>query len=87
MSGHLNNLSSHNIHQPEQGQAKTHQQASKAAEEFAAAFQKALQVGENYYLLYYSPANYTSDGTYKKIQVIVKNQEYKVTYRQGYFAN
>ena len=53
----------------------------------SAAFQNALQAGENYYLLYYSPANYTSDGTYKKIQVKVKNQEYKVTYRQGYIAN
>jgi len=53
----------------------------------SAAFQNALKTGENYYLLYYSPANYTSDGTYKKIQVKVKNQEYKVTYRQGYIAN
>ena len=52
----------------------------------SAAFQNALHVGENYYLLYYSPVNYTSDGTYKKIQVKVKNQEYTVTYRQGYIA-
>jgi len=53
----------------------------------SAAFQTALKAAENYYLLYYSPDNYTSDGTYKKIQVKVKNQDYKVTYRQGYFAN
>jgi VWFA-related protein len=53
----------------------------------SAAFQNALKAGENYYLLYYSPANYTSDGTYKKIQVKVKNSDYKVSYRQGYIAN
>ena len=53
----------------------------------SAAFENALKAGENYYLLYYSPANYTSDGTYKKIEVKVKNQKCKVTYRQGYIAN
>jgi hypothetical protein len=53
----------------------------------SAAFQNALKTGENYYLLYYSPANYTSDGSYKRIQVKVKNQDYKVTYRQGYIAD
>jgi hypothetical protein len=53
----------------------------------SAAFQNALESGENYYLLYYSPTNYTGDGAYKKIQVKVKNSDYKVTYRQGYIAN
>jgi len=51
------------------------------------AFQNALHKEENYYLLYYSPANYTSDGSYKRIQVKVKNQDYNVTYRQGYIAD
>lgn len=51
------------------------------------AFQNALEAGENYYLLYYSPTNYTGDGTYKKILVKVKNPDYTVTYRQGYIAN
>jgi len=53
----------------------------------SAAFQNALEAGENYYILYYTPANYTNDGTYKKIEVKVKNQKCKVTYRQGYIAN
>jgi VWFA-related protein len=53
----------------------------------SSAFQNALKAGENYYLLYYSPANYTNDGTFKKIQVKVKNPKYKITYRQGYIAN
>jgi len=51
------------------------------------AFQNALRAGENYYLLYYSPPNYTKDGSFKKIQVKVNNPKYKVTYRQGYIAN
>jgi VWFA-related protein len=53
----------------------------------SAAFQTALAAGENYYLLYYSPTNYTSDGSYKKIEIKVKNPEFKVTFRQGYIAN
>jgi VWFA-related protein len=53
----------------------------------SAAFQNALKAGENYYLLYYSPANYTSDGSYKKIEVRVKNPKCKVTFRQGYISN
>jgi hypothetical protein len=53
----------------------------------SAAFENALEAGENYYLLYYSPSNYTGDGSYKKIQVKVNNPDYRVTYRQGYVAN
>jgi VWFA-related protein len=53
----------------------------------SAAFKKALDTSDNYYLLYYSPTNYRSDGSYKNIQVKVKNKDLKVTYRQGYYAN
>ena len=52
----------------------------------SAGFQNALSAAENYYLLYYSPANYVADGSYKNIQVKVKNQNYKVLYRRGYYA-
>lgn len=51
------------------------------------SFLSALEAQEKYYLLYYSPVNYTSDGSYKMILVKVKNPEYKITYRQGYIAN
>jgi hypothetical protein len=51
------------------------------------AFQNALEAEANYYLLYYSPSNYKADGSFKRIQVRVKNQDCKVTYRQGYIAN
>lgn len=53
----------------------------------SSAFQNALKAAENYYLLYYAPVNYTKDGSYKKIEVKVKNPDYKVTFRKGYIAN
>ncbi|MBC8358475.1 MAG: hypothetical protein ISS41_06985 [Candidatus Aminicenantes bacterium] len=49
-------------------------------------FQKALEASENYYLLYYSPKNYEYDGKFKKIKIKLKNKNYKVTHRAGYFA-
>lgn len=50
-------------------------------------FQKALEASENYYLLYYSPKKYEYDGKFKEIKVQVKNKNYKVTHRVGYFAD
>jgi len=50
-------------------------------------FKNALDASENYYLLYYSPKNYTGDGKFKNIKVRVKSKNYKVTHRSGYFAN
>jgi len=49
-------------------------------------FQQAAKASENYYLIYYSPLNYKKDGTFKKIEVKVKNKKYKITHRAGYFA-
>jgi len=51
------------------------------------AFQKAVDAFENYYLLYYSPQNYSSDEKFKNIVVRVKDKKYRVTFRAGYFAN
>jgi len=53
----------------------------------ASLFQKALEASENYYLLYYSPKNYEIDGKFKNIKVRVKNKNYRITHRAGYFAN
>ena len=50
-------------------------------------FQQAVEASDNYYLLYYSPQKYTSDGKFKNITVRVKNKNYRVTHRLGYFAN
>jgi hypothetical protein len=50
-------------------------------------FQKALNAAENYYLLYYSPKDYDANGKFREIKVRVKNEDYQVTHRAGYFAN
>jgi len=51
------------------------------------AFKKAIEASESYYLLYYSPTDYNKDGKFKSIKVRVINEDYKIIYRQGYFAN
>jgi hypothetical protein len=53
----------------------------------AAGFQHALERSKNYYVLYYSPENYKKDGQFKNITVRVKNPDYKVLHRMGYYAN
>lgn len=50
-------------------------------------FKNAVKASENYYLLYYSPSHYLTDGQFKKIQVKVKNNDYRIFHRAGYFAN
>jgi VWFA-related protein len=47
-------------------------------------FKRALDASENFYLVYYKPANYKADGKYKDIEVKVKGGKYKVTHRAGY---
>ena len=53
----------------------------------AASFKKASDASENYYLLYYSPINYVSDGKFKEIKIKVKGQRYKISHRAGYIAD
>lgn len=48
------------------------------------ALRKALNASENYYLIYYRPEAYRADGTFKKIEVKVRGDRYKVTHRAGY---
>ena len=50
-------------------------------------FQQAVEASDNYYLLYYSPQSYTSDGKFKNIRVRIKDKNYRITHRLGYFAN
>jgi VWFA-related protein len=47
----------------------------------------AIEASENYYLLYYSPSHYIVDGKFKEIVVKVKNKDYRISHRVGYFAN
>jgi VWFA-related protein len=60
---------------------------SESSFNIAAAFKKAADASENYYLLYYRPKDYKADGKFKEIRVNVKTGNYRVTHRGGYFAN
>ncbi len=50
-------------------------------------FQEAVNSSENYYLLYFAPKDYAHDGKFKKIEVRVKNKDYRVIHRIGYVAD
>ncbi len=53
----------------------------------SAAFRKAVEASENYYLLYYQPVDDKVDGRFREIKVKVKKDGTSVTHRAGYFAN
>ena len=53
----------------------------------AAAFARAVDASENYYLLYFKPRDVKIDGRFHEITVKVKGGGYRVTHRAGYFAN
>ena len=50
-------------------------------------FKKAVTASENYYLLYYTPKDYKSDGEFRNIKVKVKGKNYRVLHRAGYLAD
>ncbi len=50
-------------------------------------FKRSVEASENYYLLYYSPLNYKISGKFIEIKVRVKNKDYRVIHRLGYFAD
>jgi len=52
-----------------------------------AAFKRASDASENYYLLYYTPKDYKSDGKFRNIKVKVKEKKYRVLHRAGYLAD
>jgi len=53
----------------------------------ASSFQRVVDASENYYLIYYAPKGYKRDGTFRNIDVKVKNKNYRISHRAGYFAN
>lgn len=60
---------------------------SESSQNISWSLNQAVQASENYYLLYYTPQNYTVDGKFKKIKVSVKGQNYRVIHRSGYIAD
>ena len=67
--------------------AKTTGGISYASANPFAAFKRASDASENYYLLYYSPKDYKSDGKFRNIKIKVKGKKYRVLHRAGYFAD
>ena len=53
----------------------------------AAAMRAAIEASENYYLLYYTPADYRADGRFRTITVKVKAEGARVSHRLGYIAD
>lgn len=52
-----------------------------------AALKKVAEASQNYYLLYYTPKNYKTDGKFHHIEVRVKRGGCKVLHRAGYVAD
>lgn len=53
----------------------------------AAAMKSAVEASENYYLLYYTPADYRPDGRFHEVTVKVRKGAYRVSHRLGYIAD
>jgi hypothetical protein len=51
-----------------------------------AGFKKTTDNAGKYYLLYYTPSNPQKDGSFRTISVRVKDKDYSVSHRLGYFA-
>jgi len=60
---------------------------SDSSANITALVESASHASENYYLLYYTPKVYKSDGKFKKIKVRTKAGGYRVTHRAGYIAD
>jgi VWFA-related protein len=60
---------------------------SDSSANIAASFERAALASENYYLLYYTPKAYKSDGKFKSIKVRIKGKNYRITHRAGYIAD
>ena len=52
-----------------------------------AAMRSAVAAAENYYLLYYTPKDYASDGRFHNVQVKLKSGNYRLSHRLGYIAD
>jgi VWFA-related protein len=51
-----------------------------------ASTKKAVEVADRYYLLYYQPKNAAMDGTFREIEVRVKDRDYSISHRKGWLA-
>jgi hypothetical protein len=52
-----------------------------------AAFRRASDASQNYYLIYYTPRSYASDGSFRNLRVEVRGKKYRILHRAGYLAD
>lgn len=50
------------------------------------AISQAVQDGEHYYTITYTPTNAANDGKFRNIRVRLAKGNYKISYRRGYYA-
>jgi hypothetical protein len=60
---------------------------SASSSNLAMLMQEAQDASKNYYLLHYSAKNPAPDGTFRSIEVKVKNSNYRILHRAGYFSD
>ncbi|MFC2161369.1 hypothetical protein ACFLRW_04410 [Acidobacteriota bacterium] len=60
---------------------------TESSQNISWSLNQAVKASENYYLLYYKPQNYVVDGKFKKINVSIIGQNYRVIHRSGYIAD
>jgi VWFA-related protein len=55
--------------------------------DLAGALSQAIDDGAHYYTLAYNPANKNMDGSFRRIQVRLKEGSFDLAYRRGYYAD
>jgi VWFA-related protein len=84
---HENGARSDKIMSMEQLAQDTGGKAFFNTNDLAAAAQKAIADGAHYYTIAYTPTNKKMDGSYRKIEVKVPDEKYRLAYRHGYNAD
>jgi len=51
-----------------------------------ASTKKTIEVADRYYLLYYQPKTAMMDGSFREIEVRVRDRDYSIFHRKGYLA-
>lgn len=75
------------IYEPFKEMARATGGFSDASANIGAIMRSAVAALENYYLLYYTPADYRADGAFRDVEVRVKGGAYRITHRAGYIAD
>jgi VWFA-related protein len=66
--------------------SETGGQVIQNSNDLSGAVAHAIQNGARYYTLSYTPANHTMDGKFRSIQIKLAGGQFKLSYRQGYYA-